>query len=666
MDKVFLTVLNMTFTASFVIAAIIIARLFLRKTPKIISYILWIAAGFRLAFPFSIESVLSLIPFKAQPIPQDIAEQALPRIETGIYAIDNAVSSILPTVSQTNSASYLQILITTGSIIWIAGVAVMLMHSIVSSVMLKLRLRGAVLIEDNIYEATIKTPFVMGFFKPKIYIPLNLPDNEKEYIILHEHIHIKRRDNIIKILAYFILSIHWFNPLVWAAFMLMSTDMEMSCDERVLKETGGKIKKAYSMSILSLAAERQTINIYPLAFGEGDTKRRIKNVLSYKKYSKLKIALTIILAAVLTTGLMLNNNISADDSQEKNNFDLAAEFLTKLNIISEDDIGEENITREEMIIALAKSMTGTPEYFQETAVAVQHLIENGIIRDLEWEATRDNPVTLDEAVKMLAQALGYAFVDMDILPNEVSITRNEWPGHMERAVEKEVRLIGEHAVFTFEDIPEDTILTKNDAVMLLYNFMMSDYNKMGAIWNGVTEAYEMYFDRSPVYAKFGIYIATPITSSVTVNGKKTEFDAYTIENTNYFKLRDLAYVLNGTAKQFDVETKRVESVIKSDEYGDTPTFYTTNHIKIGKPYTAVSGEMAEKGTNSITAFRGKGEAYQIDNATAVENWSPAIYEIDGEEYLKLRDVAEKLNFSVTWDSEKNTIAIDTSKPYNAE
>lgn len=321
MDKIFLTVLNMTFTASFVIAAIILARFLLRKTPKIISYILWIAAGFRLVFPFSIESVLSLIPFKSQPIPQDITVQTVPRIDTGITVIDNAVSNILPSApavvpaETAASVNPMQILITAGSIVWLAGIAAMVIYSVVSIILLKRGLKSAVPAEGNIYEtANIKTPFVLGIFKPKIYIPSSLYDTEKEYIILHERTHIRRHDNIIKFLAYFILSLHWFNPLVWAAFILMSADMEMSCDESVLKKIGGEKKKDYSLSLLSLSAERRKINGSPLAFGEGDTKKRIKNVLKFKKHSRIIIVLAVIAVAVLTVGFIVNR--VSDNSKE--------------------------------------------------------------------------------------------------------------------------------------------------------------------------------------------------------------------------------------------------------------------------------------------------------------------------------------------------------------
>lgn len=307
MEELFLSVLNMSLTASYVVLFIMLVRLPLKKAPKTISYALWAVAGFRLVFPFSLESVFSLIPFKSAPIPADITTQPIPRVNSGINIVDNAVSQILPAATPTVSVNPLQIWLTVGAYLWLAGIAVMLIYSVVSIVLLKRHLRGATHVEDNIYEAgNLKTPFVLGLLRPKIYIPAGLTEEEKRYIILHERTHIRRHDHVVKFLAYFILCLHWFNPLVWAAFLLMGADMEMSCDERVLKEIGFDTKKAYSMSLLSLAAERRIIGGSPLAFGEGGMKERIKNVLNFKKPSRVIITVAVALVAVLSVGFAMD------------------------------------------------------------------------------------------------------------------------------------------------------------------------------------------------------------------------------------------------------------------------------------------------------------------------------------------------------------------------
>lgn len=307
MDKLFLTILNMSLTGAFVIAVICLVRLPLKKAPKIISYCLWAAAGFRLVFPYSIRSVFSLMPFKAQAIPQDIAAQPIPRIDSGVAAFDNIISSSLPAPQPGASVNPLQISIAIGSFVWLAGAAVILLYGVISIIILKHKMQGSIYMAENIYEAkNIKSPFVLGILKPRIYMPVGLSGQERGYILLHEQTHIKRRDHIVKFAAYCVLSLHWFNPLVWAAFLLMGADMEMSCDEHVLKKMGAGIKKDYSLSLLSLAAEGQTIGGSPLAFGEHGIKERIKNVLKFKKASRLIVTLAAASAVMLCAGFAVN------------------------------------------------------------------------------------------------------------------------------------------------------------------------------------------------------------------------------------------------------------------------------------------------------------------------------------------------------------------------
>lgn len=288
MSGLFLTVLNMSLTASYVIICVILIRLLLKKAPKVIPYLLWSVVAFRLIIPFSFESMFSLMPrnTNAVIIPHDIIYQQTPQINSGIEIFDSFVGESLPAPTIGASVNPLQIYIEIGAYIWILGIMVLLIYSIISVLILKRQLKSAELIEHNIFEAkNLKTPFVLGLIRQKIYLPVGLKVEERGYILLHEQTHIHRKDHIIKILAFLMLSIHWFNPLVWIAFMLMSMDMELSCDEQVLKIMNEdiNIKKPYANSLLSLATGRHILNGSPLAFGEGNVKKRIKNVLNYKK-----------------------------------------------------------------------------------------------------------------------------------------------------------------------------------------------------------------------------------------------------------------------------------------------------------------------------------------------------------------------------------------------
>lgn len=316
MTDLFLTVLNLSLRAGYVILFIMLVRLPLKKAPKGFSYGLWSVAAFRLLCPFSFESILSLLPINASPIPLDIAYQQIPQINSGITPLDAYVNRALPEAAAEAGAAPLQIYLQTGAFIWLAGVAAMLIYSVVSVLILKNRLKGARSTGENSFEADdLKTPFVLGIFRPRIYIPAGLTEEEKRCIILHEKTHIRRFDHFIKPFAFVVLSIHWFNPLVWAAFILMGTDMELSCDERVLRELGGGIKKTYSASLLSLAAGNRILNGSPLAFGEGNVKGRIKNVLNFKKPAVWGVAVSAVLVAAVGIGLAIN---PMDDASPSN------------------------------------------------------------------------------------------------------------------------------------------------------------------------------------------------------------------------------------------------------------------------------------------------------------------------------------------------------------
>lgn len=313
MDNLFISILNMSLTASYVIAAIMLIRLFLKKAPKIVSYALWAVAGFRLVFPFSFESKFSLVPFKAKPVTNFVnsyvggsTDNVLQNIGlTPKTGVDSISISMLKAPTEVSTHFWLQL----AEMIWLIGIAALLIYSIVSILLLNRHLSGAVLYEGNIYEAeNLKTPFVLGFIHPKIYIPTGLFAEEKSYIILHEQTHIRRFDHVVKLASFLILCVHWFNPFVWIAFILMSSDMEMSCDECVLKEMGGNIKKAYSTSLLSMSAGRHLVSGSPLAFGEGNIKRRIKNILNFKKPAAWTIVASALLVVALSIGFATNRN----------------------------------------------------------------------------------------------------------------------------------------------------------------------------------------------------------------------------------------------------------------------------------------------------------------------------------------------------------------------
>lgn len=335
----FLVILNMSITASIIALAVIVARFFLRRAPKIFSYILWLAVAIRLIIPVSFTSsfsMLGFINFQNQTdagfmnfVPQEIGLQKNPVVDTGMKGLSHFINSSLPVATPMASVNPMQIIVWIGSFIWITGVVVLLLFSIVSYLKILIKVRTATLVKDNIYETDqIDIPFVFGFLKPNIYIPTGMSNHELPYILLHEKIHITRRDYLIKPFAFILLIIHWFNPLMWLSYALMSKDMEMSCDESVVNKIGHQIKGSYSTSLLSLAVSKKTVLTgNPLAFGESDVKARIKNILTYHQPSKRMFIAYMFVIAALVVGCTANPKQLQQNPLQSLNFDYHIEKL---------------------------------------------------------------------------------------------------------------------------------------------------------------------------------------------------------------------------------------------------------------------------------------------------------------------------------------------------
>ena len=307
LEKMFLQVLNMSYIGGIVIVFVLAARLFLKKAPKIFSYSLWAVALLRLLFPISFESMISLIPVNPEPISSDILYTNVPQVDTGIPGVDYIVNSSLPAGTVHGSVNPMQIWVNIGAILWVVGISILLIYSLVSLIRLKRKLKNAINDRDNIYLLSgLGTPFVLGIIRPRIYLPISLSKSEKDCILLHEQTHIRRFDHVFRIIGYLTLCIHWFNPLVWIAFFVSGRDMEMSCDEAVIRKLGDGVKKEYSSSLLSLTAGRGPLRATPLAFGEGDTKGRIRNVMNYKKPVFWVIIIAAIGIAALSFGFLSN------------------------------------------------------------------------------------------------------------------------------------------------------------------------------------------------------------------------------------------------------------------------------------------------------------------------------------------------------------------------
>ena len=302
MSDLFLKILNMSISAGWLVLAVVVLRLCLKKAPKWVSVLLWAIVAVRLVCPFSIESVLSLIP-SAQTVSPDIMMDPTPQISTGIEPLNNVVNPIISqsfTPEPFASANPLQILIPVAAIIWLAGVALMLIYTAVSYCLLRRKVSTAVLLRDNLFQSeNVDSPFVLGIIKPKIYLPFRLDGQSLSHVIAHEQAHIHRKDHWWKPLGFLLLTIHWFNPLMWLAYILLCRDIELACDEKVIGKLDSESKADYTQALVNCSVNRRSIAACPLAFGEVGVKNRVKSVLNYKKPAFWIIVASVAVCAVV-------------------------------------------------------------------------------------------------------------------------------------------------------------------------------------------------------------------------------------------------------------------------------------------------------------------------------------------------------------------------------
>ena len=296
MAEIFQKALNMSIAAGWLILAVIALRLLLRRAPKRFRLLLWAVVGLRLALPWSIESALSLIP-SAQTLPEGIMLERAPVLDTGISSLNGAINpgftaAFTPELGA--SANPLQVLLPIAAALWMLGAAAMLLWALVSWLRLRKRVREAVRLEENVYECEIASPFVLGLFRPRIYLPFSLENGERELVLAHERAHITAGDHIIKPLGWLLLAAHWYNPLVWIAYALFCRDIELACDERVVRGLSLSDRADYSQALLDLSRPRGGVRACPLAFGESSVKGRVKSVLSYKKPAFWLVLLAVV------------------------------------------------------------------------------------------------------------------------------------------------------------------------------------------------------------------------------------------------------------------------------------------------------------------------------------------------------------------------------------
>ena len=330
-SAIFIKICNMSLTAAYCVAAVILLRFLLRKQPKIFSYLLWIVVLFRLLCPVSLTGSYSLLRMDTDLISQ---EKLTGYHESGIVAWHgkdylpnddmqmtdgDSIKGATAVVAESGfyeweAAQRLQKVFTISGWIWLAGMVLLIVYSVWTTLRFRKFLQVASTVEDNVFEMEgLTTPFVFGVISPRIYLPAHLQDRERRFVLEHEHVHVARKDYLIKILAWGTVCLHWFNPFAWLAYKLMEKDMEMSCDEAVIRKMGYDVRKEYSNALLTLSCDRMRLGGCPIAFGEGAVKSRVQNILFYHKKAVAAVALTAVLLCAAVIGLSMNPVSAADD-----------------------------------------------------------------------------------------------------------------------------------------------------------------------------------------------------------------------------------------------------------------------------------------------------------------------------------------------------------------
>lgn len=317
----FLKLLNMSINASWLILAVLVLRIFLRKAPRWISCLLWAVVAFRLICPISLESAFSLLP-SGEVIPENIAVAETPAITSGIPVVNEIVNPVMARTMAPKayeSVNPMQALTAVCTLVWLVGVLTLSGYALASYLLLKRRVSAAIQVEDGVMACDeIKTPFVLGLNRPVIYVPSHLRGETLEMGLSHERAHVQRHDHWWKPLGFAIMTVYWFQPLCLLAYVMLCRDIEAACDEKVIRDRDREYAANYSQALLDLSAPRRMITVCPLAFGETGVKERVKMVLHYKKPAFWIVCAGVACAIVISVCFATNPRVKALEEQKEN------------------------------------------------------------------------------------------------------------------------------------------------------------------------------------------------------------------------------------------------------------------------------------------------------------------------------------------------------------
>ncbi len=491
MTEIFLKLVNMSISASWLVLIVLVLRLILKKAPKWISVLLWGIVAVRLICPFSIESAFSLMP-SAEIIPTNILTETNYEADTGIVPIDNQVNEYIGEhyfegVTVPVNAGYDFVSIAT--IIWIGGCVVLAVYIIISYVRLKSQLDTAVLIEGRIYRSEkVNSSFVLGVMQPKIYVPFQLNGQQLNYVIAHEQAHITRRDHWWKLFGFTLLSIHWFNPLVWVSYLLFCKDMELACDERVIQNFDKAQKADYSQALLSCSVNNKMMIASPLFFGEIGVKERVKTVLNYKKPGFWIVIVSVIICGIVAVCFLTNpeskgeQNIVSSNETDNDFMVMVDNILIEIEKESLDKLSPIVQMFEEDKIAFLKTIAQLDA--QEVLEVVSILVTGK--SDIELEEMKEELYSLQSIYKGWGGTEIVSSIDIVLAAIDVAVPNESFMKLIMERITRDKGFYLEDDAKKYEETIENIT---EDAVVLLcqseskkytvYGFISPEYGKLG-------------------------------------------------------------------------------------------------------------------------------------------------------------------------------------------
>lgn len=407
MGDIFLQLLNMSITAGWLVLAVLAVRFLFRNMPKWICCLLWAAVALRLLVPFSIESPFSLQP-SAQPIQSTTVidggvKTYVPSIDSRVSFVENRVNPALRDTfayQESESAAPVQIVTEIAGCIWLVGMAVLLIYALVGVIRLHRSVREAIRYRDNSYVCdAVTTPFLLGVFRPRIYLPSALSQAEIDYVLAHERAHLRRGDHVWKTIGYLMLCVYWFHPLCWIAYLMLCKDIELACDERVIRDMSYDDKKEYSRVLLSCATQRRFVLSCPLAFGEVGVKERVKMVLNHKKCA-FGITVLAVVVCVVVAICFLTNPVGAPSDETTEVTDSAAPAgQTETTGSAASEINGTQTTRDAEVIEVTDETAVIDELTRVVSTV-------GLENAYPWNNTVDLKQNADALIKMAADDSG--------------------------------------------------------------------------------------------------------------------------------------------------------------------------------------------------------------------------------------------------------------------